>query len=325
MRRVLAMGCLFYLILSGLQIPYFTDWLNHIQAAWDNLASSLPYLSGPASRLDHIIILLFYFLLATGIYSPANSGGNVLLSLRHYELTAGGKALRLESRSPNNYTNVSQDFIEDICYVERRFNGWLLILIMVSCCLAPGVYLFFLSNSPVMAAPFAIFALFVFIAMLQGKIVIGTADGGKTTLNTTRGRADIVFGLLTKSEPSAYLNLTLSTAFSQRTIHLRKERITGITTLSRFPVFVFLLFLISCAGVFALFQSVSSNRMSFAGQPQSEIMLSTIIVPAILFVIVLVLALKRTSAKLIGGHNCYLGMGTSPEELIRNISTEKGR
>jgi len=199
------------------------------------------------------------------------------------------------------------DYIQDICYIDRQFNTWAKIILIELLILAPGVYIAATVESVYVLIPFLIFAVILLFILLRGRITLGFADSSATGFLTNKIKAGEVITSLLPADSVAFHHVSLSGFFSERDLYLHKHQITGIVTQSKFPWLLFLLFLISAIAA-----------LRFIGDSPGGL-----IAPIILIVIVIILSRKRTLARLIGGHYLPLGVLDNTETLIASINEGK--
>lgn len=305
MKKRIVWVCLIWILLIHIEVPYVLQWMHAVERGWMELLEEVaPFVRFRLSNLAYVIAL---FVVTSEAFSRQSRTTPGILNLRKHSLSENGRVLSLISKAPNNMTAASNDYLQDICFVERRFNSWLLISLVMLLLLGPAVFLIAETEAPAVGIPFALIAVILLVILLRGSLTVGTADGDVMTVLTNKITAEGVCSAITGEDTRRFHEVALSSPFSEKTIHLRKSRITGVAALSRFPVLLFFLFLASAFGAFAVVEEAP-----FA-----------LIVPAVLLSIVIFLARKQTTAKLIGGHYCYLGSRETPDNLLAVTTPEK--
>lgn len=305
MKKRIAWICLVWILLSHVEVPYVSEWMHAVERGWMELLEEVaPFARVRLSSLAYVIAL---FVVTSEAFSKQSRTTPGILNLKKHSLSEGGRVLSLISKAPNNMTAASNDYLQDICFVERRFNGWLLICLVMLLVFGPAVFLIAETEAPAVGIPFVVIGIILLVIMLRGKLTVGTADGDVMSVLTNKITAEEVCTAITGADARGFHEVSLSSPFSEKTIHLRKSNITGVAALSRFPVLLFFLFLASAFGAFAVLEDAP-----FA-----------LIVPAILLGIVIFLARKQTTAKLIGGHYCFLGSRETTDNLLSVTTPEK--
>jgi hypothetical protein len=173
--------------------------------------------------------------------------------------------------------------------------------------LGGAVWLIAETEAPAVGIPFAIVALVLLFNLLKGTLTVGTADGDVMIVRTNKITATNVCSALTIADHRGFHEVSLSSPFTQKTLHMRKSLITGVAALSQFPFFFFFLFLASAVGAVLVFEDAP-----FA-----------FIAPVVLLGIVIYLARRRMTVKLIGGHYCYLGSRETCTNVLTVTTPEK--
>lgn len=305
MRQNLFWICVVWLFVETSEVPYLSRWLGDVDHAWNRLLQQVS--PGFGIRLWTLALVVGLSMVGSEAFSRRSPANIVGLRLRRQSLRENGRVLSLESKSPRNMTVASLDYLENICFIERRFNGWFLIGVVVVPILATAAYLVSEERSRVVGGIVFGVAIVALLLLLRGRVTVGTADGSAMSVVTDKVTAEAICQAVTDSDKSGFHLAVMSSPVSERTMHLRKSLVTGMTTVSRFPFLAALFFV---ATLFAAFRVYDKEPRAM-------------IAPAVMFIIVLFLMRRRPMLKMMGGHYRFLGSSDTPEGLMSVISPQK--
>lgn len=305
MKRILVWICLIVLLLRYLDIEIFSEWLQRLEWEVMKLTDAIPLIHEISIFQLAILIILFIVALdSAGGKSTVVSG---LFKLRKHQHNSEDNVLNIISRGAKGMKADTNDYMSDICFVERRFNSWLLIILVMLVLLAPAFYLVAQDDAQVMSIPFFALAIILLFVLLRGRLTVGTADGDVMSVMTNKLTADNVCETIAEADPKGFHQVDISSAFSERKLHMRKAKITGVVALSRFPLLLFLIMVLTAIGAITVFE-----RAPFG-----------LVIPIVLLIIVIILAQKHTTVKLIGGHYCHLGSRYNVDSILKAATPEK--
>lgn len=315
-RKTIAWTCLAWIVLDqvGSNIPFLAHFVNAVETAWAQLVTQiLPFVEGRpygyGLPLSSLATLLLTIVLVLSTFSEGKAG-YAGLRLKDSHLSNEAQVLNLRTKAEDG-TNVNMgNYLQEICYIEQGSNTVFLIVLVTVLCLAPGVYLWLSAKQVLYLIPFAVIAVVALIVLLGAYVVIATADGSVQRIRTSKFLAKKVLETVSQPDPNAFFLVSFGGVLTIKEVHLRKDRVTGVVEIWRFPWIWLFLFLLTAAGAA---YSIS--------QKQSALV---VLVPLVLLVVVIVLALRRrTMVKMIGGHYYALGTGSSLEELLKAITSGK--
>lgn len=311
MRKTTSLLLFVVLVLFQTQPVFLSSFLEDVDAAFFDLLNGVfPYLH---IDLYQIVALLFFFTLMEEVYSQQGAMRMAGLKLKNYLISGEGRVLRLSTASQTNETVQLHDFLKDICYLEKRFNSWLLILLILGTILAPGLYLSLNAGNALYLLPFMLVALIFFFILAQGNISIATADGARATVLTSKGKGSEILDTVSRQPPGGFVRVSLSDIFSEREVYLHSCQIAGVVQVSKFPWDWLVIFLVSAVGAYLVIRS------------NPDYMIQALILPAIILMITIYLALqKRTLVKMTGGHYYSVGNSASAEDILSYAVTQKG-
>jgi len=318
MKKIILWIAFGYEILYFLNFPFLSDFINTLERAWENLLEAiLPVIGSGSSYGFSFTLSTFFFLLIQYFVIVEvvmrRKVGLTNLSLKGIYIGESNRALMLRSTSTTSANVGTNDYLQDICYVETRHNTWLAIILVMLLILAPGFYVASQasSNGALYLAPFVLIAIVVLVYMLRGSLQIGTADGSVSSFSADKLKADYLINVVGQVSSGSFIHISLSGAFTSRDVHFRREQITGVVEVWSFPWGWLLLTILSAVLAYVAVQ----NGGRYGGYQ------FLLLVPLILLGITIYLATRRQRVvKMIGMHIYALGNYASVEEILAQVS-----
>ena len=311
MRKTISIITFAWIALATLEPKFLEKFFIDINTSFNEVfVKVFPFL-GEYFSFNSLVLLIFLATLITETHYQRGAMRLAGLGLKWFGFFEANQVFSLETRSQVGERVEVDDFVKHICYIEKRFNSWFLILLVMALILGPGIYLAVYSHRALYLVPFVLVAAFVLFSLLRGWFSAATSDGGATTVTTKKSSAVQMVEAFTSLHGGEFIHVSLSDLFSDREVYFHSSQVTGVVQVSKFPWGLLFLFLISAVGAYLVIR----DDPGYATR--------AIIVPAALLLLVIILALrKRLLVKMTGAHYYSLGNRSSARELIGSAASK---